>query len=98
MASERGNSINDLGVANGLLERYGFIKCDKLVRFVFRATRNFKSPRGIAYLYVTLVQSVLENASMIWSLYYATHNRNNLKSKRFKKYIISLWNESKVLE
>lgn len=59
MALERRKSINDLEVANGLLERYGFTKCDKLVGFIFRATRDFKSPNDIAYLYVALVQSIL---------------------------------------
>lgn len=41
--------------------------------FIFRTTRNFKSPQSLLVLYKSLVRPVLEYGSVIWSPYQAGH-------------------------
>ena len=41
--------------------------------FVLRSTQGFKNPRSTLYLYFSLVRSILEYGSPIWSLNYKVH-------------------------
>lgn len=48
-------------------------RCTKLLGFLHRTTRDFKNPYSLLYLYNTLVRSILEYNSSVWSPYYAVH-------------------------
>lgn len=48
-------------------------RCNKLVGFISRASRDFKSPKSLLALYRSLVMSHLEYASVVWSPQYVTH-------------------------
>lgn len=76
---ERRNVAKDLGVLfdDKLTFRahYDYIinKCNKTLGFISRRTKEFKNPQSINYLYKTLVRSVLEFNTVIWSPFYRVH-------------------------
>lgn len=49
-------------------------KANQLLGFVLRSTKGFKKPNSLLYLYYSLVRSVLEYGSSIWSPHYMVHS------------------------
>lgn len=47
---------------------------NQLLGFLSRTTRKFKNPNSFLYLYFTLIRTVLEYNSPIWSPFYAVHS------------------------
>lgn len=76
---KRCNVVKDLGVMfdDKLTFRahYDHItkRANQLLGFVFRSTKGFKKPQSIIYLFNTLVRSILEYGSPIWSPHYKVH-------------------------
>ena len=64
----------------------------QLLGFLIRSTRDFKNPRSILTLFLSLVRSILEYCSPIWSPYYYVHvnsiDRIQIKCLKFiyRKY------------
>lgn len=76
---DRIDSVTDLGVTlNSTLNPAEHIdrvvsKAFSLLGFIFRLTRNFKSPQSLLVLYKSLVRPVLDYGSVIWSPYQLGH-------------------------
>lgn len=76
---DRKNVVRDLGVLFDekltFRAHYDHIinKCNKTLGFILRRSRDFKDPKSVIYLYKTLVRSVLEFNTIIWSPYYRVH-------------------------
>lgn len=49
-------------------------RSNQLIGFLSRSTTRFKNPDSFLYLYSTLVRTILEYNSTIWSPYYAVHS------------------------
>jgi hypothetical protein len=85
---ERVLEVKDLGIT--YVENFSFhkhieITVDKAVRmlgFIIRSTSNFENAKTIKLLYDSLVRSILESGSIIWSPYEATYI---LKLERVQK-------------
>ena len=79
---ERIFSVKDLGVVfkfdMSFNLHYDFIigKAFKMLGFVFRNTRSFKSAHCLKVLYCALVRPILEYCAIIWNPYHATHIKN----------------------
>lgn len=67
-------------------------RANKLLGFVLRSSKDFKNPRSVLYLYFSLVRSVLEYGSPIWSPNYRVHintiERVQMKCLRLLSYRI----------
>lgn len=48
-------------------------KANQLLGFVLRSSKDFKNPHSVLYLFFSLVRSLLEYATPIWSPYYKVH-------------------------
>lgn len=60
----------------------------RLLGFIARITKQFKRPTSFIYLFCSLIRSVLEYNSVIWSPYYAVHmNRIESVQKRCLKLL-----------
>lgn len=63
-------------------------KSNKLLGFIIRSTKEFRSPRSILCLFFSLVRSVLEYCCPIWSPHYNVHSDGIERvQKRCLKYI-----------
>ena len=51
------------------------LKSTQLLGFIFRSTKAFNNQLSLIYLYCSLIRSVLEYGSVIWSLYYKVHSK-----------------------
>jgi hypothetical protein len=51
-------------------------KANQLLGFILRSTKDFKRIHSILYLFNTLIRSILEYGSVIWSPYYSVHIEN----------------------
>lgn len=77
---ERKAVVKDLGVLFDekltFRDHYDYIvnRSNQVLGFLSRTTKNFKNPDSFLYLYYTLVRSILEYNSVIWSPYYAVHS------------------------
>lgn len=56
-------------------KHYDYIigKSYRLLGFITRITKEFKKPSSVLHLFNSLIRSVLEYASPIWSPYYDVH-------------------------
>lgn len=76
---ERKSVVKDLGVYFDekltFREHYDYIidRGNKLLGFISRTSKSFKNPYCLLTLYFSLVRSVLEYNSVIWSPYYKVH-------------------------
>lgn len=59
---------------------YFFHRCNKLLGFIFRACRRFKSKKSIMFLYNSLIRSLCEYGSEI-----RTTRFTRIKSNRFRE-------------
>ncbi|KAL0871637.1 hypothetical protein ABMA27_004163 [Loxostege sticticalis] len=61
---------------------------NQLLGFIMRTTKHFKKPRSTLYLFNSLVRSVLEYCSPVWSPFYNVHINNIEKiQKRCLRYL-----------
>lgn len=76
---KRVTSVKDLGIIFDdrltFREHYDYIvgKSSRLLGFISRSTLNFKNPTSFIHLYCSLVRSILEYNSCIWSPHYIIH-------------------------
>jgi hypothetical protein len=73
-------------------------KCNKMVGFICRATRDFKSEKSLMLLYKSLVLSQLEYAALVWSPQYKVHT-DLLESnqRRFLRTVTLRFRRKRVL-
>ncbi|KAL0859619.1 hypothetical protein ABMA27_010746 [Loxostege sticticalis] len=90
----RNTTVRDLGVLIDeqltFRQHYEYImkRSRRLLGFIFRATKDFKNPRSMLSLFLSLVRSILEYCSPIWSPYYNVHIENIEKiQKKCLRYI-----------
>ncbi|XP_028163224.1 uncharacterized protein LOC114354852 [Ostrinia furnacalis] len=51
-------------------------KSNRALGFIIRTTKDFRKPRSVLYLFNSLVRSILEYCSPVWSPYYNVHIEN----------------------
>ncbi|KAG7307773.1 hypothetical protein JYU34_006367 [Plutella xylostella] len=79
---ERKSNVKDLGIIfdDQLTFRthYQYIttRANKLLGFIIRQSQDFKKPSSLLNLYYTLVRSLLEYGSCIWSPFYEVHRKS----------------------
>lgn len=87
---ERKTAARDLGVIFD--EKLSFhahydeivSRCSRLLGFICRITRDFRNPSSLLYLFNSLVRSILEYNTSVWSPNYAVHSDRIEKiQKRF---------------
>lgn len=70
---ERVNEVKDLGIiidSELTFDKhvnYVFRKCNRLLGFIFRACRRFKSRKSMMFLYMSLIRSLCEYGAVIWN-------------------------------
>lgn len=75
----RKTTIKDLGILFDekltFRDHYDYIinKCNKLLGFIARITKDFKNPSSFLLLYFSMIRSILEYNSIIWSPFYDIH-------------------------
>jgi exonuclease III len=76
---KRSITANDLGILFddklSFRAHYQYIvtRANQLLGFIFRSTKCFRNPRTTLYLFNSLVRSILEYGSTIWSPHYKVH-------------------------
>lgn len=98
---ERSHVVKDLGILFDdkltFREHYHHIvkKANQLLGFIFRSTKDFKGTHSFLYLFTTLVRSVLEYGSPIWSPHYKVHIDNIERVQRKCLRILSYRQQSR---
>lgn len=92
---ERQSVIRDLGVYFdenlSFHNHYDYIisKCNQLLGFISRSTKEFKNQTTFIYLYNSLIRSVIEYGCIIWSPFYKTHSERIEKiQKKFLSILV----------
>lgn len=82
---KRVSEIKDLGI---ILDskltfdnhvNYVFRRCNKLLGFVFRVCRRFRTQKSIMFLYNSLIRSLCEYGAVIWNPQYMVYTNNAFK-------------------
>ncbi|KAL0832995.1 hypothetical protein ABMA28_001118 [Loxostege sticticalis] len=101
----RRNIVKDLGVLIDeqltFRPHYEYIvkRCHRLLGFIIRSTKNFKKPRSILNLFLSIARSILEYCSPVWSPYYNVHIDNIEKvQKKILKFISRKYNLGRTLK
>lgn len=98
---QRVSVVKDLGVLLdtklSFVEHYSSIiaKANRNLGFIFRITNEFRDPYCLRALYMSLVRSVLESASIVWCPYTDIWGRRiEAVQKRFIRYALRFlpWN------
>jgi hypothetical protein len=87
--------VRDLGVILdselSFRDHYDHIteKSYKTMGFLFRITKPFKDPNSLIRLYYSLIRSLLEYQSFIWSPYYVSHKDKIERVQRYFTRVLS---------